>query len=525
MGSRKKSIKWLVSLIALLETGVLRTWNALAEQTSKTPNHLRKALKGKVVTSLNHGRRYVMAKAYVKKKADRHGFFTKHRKVFNWRGNGNIRKVLIYLAKVIPWGITQMEAKEKTGRDCSRALEALVSKGKLKCRKVHGIKVYCHPKKFKRQIKTRATNKKLEQQRDPEKPEKEEDVVIPLEDIIGTFEEACRKELSDTSIIHKLCVLLVMYFKQDTYRAMDTRLKHDERIRNICHMEEHETVDFTTLCRYFTQTPFDEVKKVFFMLTNRLKDIEVIAGKYLVVDATHVFAWCNTNKKASVTSMKEQGAAFGEHQGSFFGYKVHIIIDAEAELPLAIKVTPGKRHDREMYIPLIEEVKEQYDLEEVMAVFGDGAYYDTALFEATEETFECDLNTVINPRRSRYLKKIKEMIQEVFERHGEEIETVEDAWEHIPQRTLSQYGADPGTRKESSITSAIRERLNRHLRVAVERVFSRAKHAFGLELPRFRKGTSVLKHVFMCFICMNLTALTATLTGIAEAGLKLACVY
>jgi hypothetical protein len=280
MSLKKKSIKWLVSLIALLETGVLRTWDVLAKDTSRTVNHLRKALKEKVVSSLNHGRRYVMAKAYVKKKSDRHGFFTKHGKVFNWRGNGNIRKVLLYLAKVIPWGITQREAKEKTGRDCSEILEKLVvSSKRLKCTKVDGIKVYCHPKRFKEQIKTRATNKKLCQQKDPEKPEKEEDVVIPLEDIIGTFEAVSRKNLSDTSNIHKLCVLLVMYFKQDTYRAMDTRLKHDERIRDICHMEEHETVDFTTLCRYFTQTPFDEVKKVFFSLANRLKDHKVIDGK------------------------------------------------------------------------------------------------------------------------------------------------------------------------------------------------------------------------------------------------------
>lgn len=523
MISKKKNIKWLVSLIAFLETGVLRTWDVLAKETSRSVNHQRKALKGKVVTSLNYGRRYVMAKAYVKKKTDRHGFFTKHGKIFNWRGN--IRKVLLYLAKVIPWGITQRVAKEKTGRDCSEILEKLVSAKRLKCTKVDGIKVYCHPRRFKEQIKTRATNKKLGQEKDPDKPSKEEDVVIPLEDIIGTFEAACKEDQLDTSSIHKLCALLVMYFKQDTYRAMETRLKHDERIRNICHMEEHETVDFTTLCRYFTQTPFDEVKKIFFSLANRLKDNKVIDGKYLVVDATHIFAWCNTHKSKSVAFVKGQGGAFGEHQGSFFGYKVHIIIDAEAELPLAIKVTPGNYHDRTMYVPLIDEVKDKYDLEEIMAVFGDGAYYDEALFKTTVERLGCNLNAAINPRRSKPLQKLKKMIREVFEKHGEEIETVEDALRYIPQKTLTDYGADPGTRRESIITSSIRERLNRHLRVAVERVFSRAKRSFGLELPRFRKLDSILKHVFMSFICMNLTALTATLTGIAENGLKLAWVY
>ncbi len=493
----------------------MRTIEQLSRMYCKSENHVRKVLSGRVVTSLNHKRQYIASKEWIEKKADRYGFVSKHGRIFHKKGD--IDKVLEYLARAIPWGITQAEAREKTGRDCSQVLNELVRTGKLACAKVNGIKVYLHPRRIEIQLKNRVTNKRV----CPEPREKdEEDVVLPLEDIITTFNNM----VDDSGKgLRELCIHIVRYYKQDSYRAMGIRLKLDERIRKICNVKGHEIMDYSTICRHFNQIPFDEVKKIFYLLANELHEEKVITGRYLVIDSTHIFAWANTNKDTDVHGV--EFAEWGEHQGDFYGYKVHIIIDAEAELPIAIKLTPGNYHDKVMYLSLVDEVSKNYNFEEIMAVFGDGAYYDEDLFRITEKKLKCTLNAAMNPRRSKPLKSIKKKIKEIFELHKEEIHSVEDALKFVPQKTLIKYGADPGTRKESAIIGAIRERLNRHLRAAVERVLSRAKGFFWLDRPKTRKPESVLKHVFMCFICMLLVALAATRKGLPSNKLKLAKVF
>jgi len=481
----------------------------------RSENHIRKVLAGRVVTSLNHKRQYIASKEWIEKKADRYGFVRKHGRIFHKKGD--IDKVLGYLACAIPWGITQAEAREKTSRDCSQPLNELVRTGRLACAKVNGIKIYLHPKRMEIQLKNRVTNRRV----CPEPRESDEDdIVLPLEDIITTFNSMMGDTMNG---LRDLSVHLIRYFKEDTYRGVEIRLKLDERIRRICNIEEYEIMDYSTICRHFNQIPFDEIKKIFCMLVNELQEERVIKGRYLVVDSTHVFAWANTNKDTEMHGV--DFAEWGEHQGQFYGYKVHIIIDAEAELPIAIKLTPGDYHDRTMYLPLIDEVTKNYDFDDVIAVFGDGAYYDEDLFRITEKRLNCTLNAAMNPRRSTPLQKLKKKIKEIFEAHKEEIHTIEDAMKFIPQQILTKYGADPGTRKESAIIGAIRERLNRHLRAAVERVFSRAKGFYLLDRPRTRKPDSVLKHVLMCFICMLLVALTATKKGLPNNKLKLAKVF
>lgn len=506
---------WHKNLFTFLNGGRVRTVEQLSRIYGKSENHIRKVLAGRVITSLNHKRQYIASKEWVEKKADRYGFVEKHGRIFHKKGD--IDSVLEYLARAIPWGIIQTEAKEKTGRDCSLALNELVRTGRLACAKVNGIKVYLHPKRIEIQLKNRVTNKRV----CPEPRESDEDdIVLPLEDIITTFNnmvDQSEKGLRD------LCIHLVRYYQQDTYRTIEIRLKLDDRIRKICNVKDHEIMDYSTICRHFNQIPFDDVKKIFYLMANELQAEKVITGKYLVIDSTHIFAWANTNKDTDVHGV--DFAEWGEHQGDFYGYKVHIIIDAEAELPIAIKLTPGNYHDKVMYLPLVDEVTKNYDFEEIMAVFGDGAYYDEDLFRITEKELKCTLNAAMNPRRSKPLQKLKKKIREIFKAHKDEIHSVEDALRFIPQQTLTKYGADLGTRKESAIIGAIRERLNRHLRAAVERVFSRAKRFYRLERPRTKKFESVLKHIFMCFICMLLVALTATRKGLPGNKLKLAKVF
>jgi hypothetical protein len=178
-----------------------------------------------------------------------------------------------------------------------------------------------------------------------------------------------------------------------------------------------------------------------------------------------------------------------------------------------------------MYIPLIQKAKRDLELEDVIAVFADGAYDDPALRKETRKTLGCALYAAINPRRSKPLKAIKDRIKEIFDRFGEKINTIGDALRYFGQRLLTEFGIDPGTDEESFLVHALKERMKRHLRVPVERVWSRFKFATDLEHPMFRKPTSVRKRVYLGFIAMLLVAMTAIRMGIPEAKRHFASVY
>jgi hypothetical protein len=81
-----------------------------------------------------------------------------------------------------------------------------------------------------------------------------------------------------------------------------------------------------------------------------------------------------------------------------------------------------------------------------------------------------------------------------------------------------------GSRRENRLVLAIKERMNRHLRVAVERVFSRLKRFVGLERPRTRVEERVRRHVLWGLICMVLLSLTAHHVGRPGSALSFASV-
>jgi hypothetical protein len=83
----------------------------------------------------------------------------------------------------------------------------------------------------------------------------------------------------------------------------------------------------------------------------------------------------------------------------------------------------------------------------------------------------------------------------------------------IRRYCLTSFGVKLGTKEESYIIHAIKERMNRHLRSAVERVISRLKRHLPLEKPRVKPFEKVRKHVFFCILSMLSLAFTAKKRG------------
>jgi hypothetical protein len=268
-----------------------------------------------------------------------------------------------------------------------------------------------------------------------------------------------------------------------------------------------QPIDHTTICRDFNEVDEEFLRKVFHTLVLKLHDKGVITGRFIVVDATHIYAYCNTRKNTDKHPV--EGASWGYHRGRFYGYKVHILIDADSEMPIAMVFSTGEDHDSIHFEPLIEEFQERYHFDEIIALLADSAY-DVGRFRELVRTKTGGVFLpACNPRRSGILKMLKLKVKNLFDKYGDRIHSVQDAFGYLGQKFLTDFNIDIGTKRENKLVELISERLHRPFRSAVERVFSRLKALNAFVRPRSRDLQSVRKNIWWCLIGYVLQAYTA----------------
>jgi len=495
------------------------TYEELAEELGYSESYIRAIAEDLVVSSINHGRKYIIWRGHFDELADRYGFINIDGIIFYEKDD--TKSVLRYLTKKKDAGILPEDIEERVGRMCYRPLNELVENGPLAKEKIHNKTVYFHESRKEIQRKNRICNKQLKPKAQ-EEPDGEQ--IIPIEEVTKTLSNLKKPDSlgEDDQTLSALCIGLVKKFRDADYRKLQTMLELDPRLKDACLLDDDEVPSYSRICRHINDLDTKGLLDLFSHLVEILYKENIVDGEYLVVDSTHIFAWANTRE--NIENNEVERAAWAYHEESFYGYKLHLIVDAQAELPLALFMTPGNKADSTMYVPLVQKVK-SYDFEEIKAVYPDAGYDAKDLREATIDELKASLYTVLNPRRDEVKKSIKEEIKEVFKEHGEDIERVKDVLERVPQKLLTAFGMDPGSDKESSILGAIRERLNRPFRSAVERVIGRLKNVMDVENPKTQDFENVWRGMLISFIGMNLTALTAKRTGREKKKLSLSSVY
>jgi len=212
------------------------------------------------------------------------------------------------------------------------------------------------------------------------------------------------------------------------------------------------------LWRAFDAVDPDELRGCLGSMCDELLEEYDHAGEFIVIDGTHIAAWANTRDE--IENGDVEGASWGKHEGSFYGYKVYLVIDAAAELPVAITMETGKTNDCAGFEPLIDEFEQRYDTDDLQAALADAGFDSQDNRELCQDQLDCPLFTSINPRRSSPLATIKQDIKELFEEHGDEIDTPYDALEMLDQEQLSEYGVEAGNVEETYIFQAIKERMH-----------------------------------------------------------------
>ncbi len=510
-----------------LSKATVATQGMIIQATGVKPHDIRRMISDGILTSsLNYNHAWLMPTKLVKKRKDRRGFYRYRIKkssrtvpIFHIRRTA--KATLSYLASRGAWGITSKEAEELLGRNCKRVLEQLVKENALQERLLNGEKVFVHRihKKAELQLKHRRINPRFK--KDSEEAGEQQKVgVITYEEFCKVFKEA----LSEMDVLpdvpdDRMSALLLMFATSRTLRTTENWIAYNPRIQEAIGMPW--PVDHTTLSRAFDNIGEEFLKKLFHKLVIKLHDNGVVTGRFIVVDATHIYAYCNTRKDTNKHPV--EGAEWGDHHGSFYGYKVHILIDADSEMPLAMILSSGEDHDSPHFVPLVEEFEENYDFDEIIALLADAAYDNKDFRKIVMEKTGGIFLPACNPRNSKILAMIKSTVKKLFEKHGDKIHSVQDALKYLGQRFLTEFDADIGTSGESKLVELISERLHRPFRAAVERVFSRLKAMASFERPKSKRLGTVIKSIWWCLIGHLVQALTAYEKGVLGSMRKRTC--
>ena len=144
-----------------------------------------------------------------------------------------------------------------------------------------------------------------------------------------------------------------------TANALVRRLQDDVGLRDVCGFTG-DLPSRWTFNRFIARLTYhaDAVEAVLAGLTDRLHDLLPDFGKGLALDASTVRSWSNPNHDsdpdASFTAKKN---AKGKQEW-YWGFKLHLVVDARYELPLAATVTTASQHDSKQFEPVLRRATE-----------------------------------------------------------------------------------------------------------------------------------------------------------------------
>lgn len=150
------------------------------------------------------------------------------------------------------------------------------------------------------------------------------------------------------------CFLLPYFGEARSMNDVAEKLKFDTRLQLLCGFYDGNTPSAGTFSNHKSKWKDATFYKIMRRLIAQLLAIGVISGKNIVIDSSHILAYSNPKKQS------DPDARWGckNEKYFFFGYKIHLVVDAESQLPIDAIITPGDAADSPYAKPLIEGVTE-----------------------------------------------------------------------------------------------------------------------------------------------------------------------
>jgi hypothetical protein len=362
-------------------------------------------------------------------------------------------------------------------------------------------------------------------------------------------------------------VIAMIVFGHGRFADVIRELKRNAQLRYVCGFEGMKTPEAHNMSRFVSklQRHQDEIMRIFIGLSDKLYELLPDFGVYLAMDSKWVWSAANGKSKRNVPDGRsETDAEWGvksykgiREDGSdwekvmrCFGFKMHVIVCAKYELPVAFLCSGANGSDVDYGKKFLETIAEErpHILERCKYFMADKAYDDTDLILWLKKK---EIKAVIDKRTMWKTEKEKPVPghegtfyynekgdvfcygKESGECHNMKPAGYDKERDALRKKCpVSLYGAScreadtcpycKNLRIPLETDSRIFTQVDRtgykwkklyNMRTAVERVNSRLDVSFGFELRRIRGMGKMNLFTGLAFVIMDTLALASVENG------------
>lgn len=208
----------------------------------------------------------------------------------------------------------------------------------------------------------------------------------------------------------KLRALFAMIIERiPSFTALAERIRQDPVFRFACGFPvASQGPSVSTFSRLYKAISENEsLEQYFQQLVGQLREQWIIASDYAAIDATKLESRERAMPKKAIDQdggQPDWGAQKDSHgnQITWFGWKVHLAVDCESELPLAVKLTPASRSDSMEALPLVEKVTRPLKEEKYPKYWTMDSGYDIKeIYQTLYDKYNSQGIIPLNPRGSK----------------------------------------------------------------------------------------------------------------------------
>lgn len=193
-------------------------------------------------------------------------------------------------------------------------------------------------------------------------------------------------------------ILAGVVFEHKSIESLRRELGRNAQLRWLCGLDGFVVPPAYVYSRFMKKLFLHEkeIEGIFQTLVSQISEVLPDFGKSLAIDGKAIPSFANgKNKKTQADGRRDTDADYGKkvykgkrEDGSmwqkvvkWFGYKIHLIVDASYELPVSYSVTKASVPDINEAHTLLDEVEkaQSFLLENAETMSGDRGYDDTKL--------------------------------------------------------------------------------------------------------------------------------------------------
>ncbi len=179
--------------------------------------------------------------------------------------------------------------------------------------------------------------------------------------------------------------LLIYLGEVSSDRKLASALRYNGRLCLLCGFNFLKTPSNGTFTNFRDRLGEDTFYEILQRLIAQAIVLKVIIGGDTAIDSTHLWAYSSKfgKKPCSCEGKCHCPRQYSDHDARwgakskdylFFGYKVHLIVDAKSQLPLDVKITPANEADSPQAKPLLKGAKERHSEIKIDFASMDAAY-------------------------------------------------------------------------------------------------------------------------------------------------------